>query len=478
MAADGGGFVSFLAVVAGAGREADRMLALLLSLATLSVAADEPIGLHPDNPHYFRYQGRPTVLVTSGEHYGAVLNRDFDFVPYLDELKAHGLNLTRTFSGTYREVPGSFNIKDNTLAPVAGRYLSPWVQVGDKYDLDRFNPAYFDRLKQFLWAAGERGIIVEYVLFCPFYEEVLWDIDPMNTKHNVNGVGACPHTEAYTLKHPDLLAEQEAFVRKVVAELKDVDNVYFEICNEPYFGGVTREWQDRIAATIVAAEKSFSHKHLIAQNIANGKVKVESPNPAVSIFNFHYASPPETVALNRGLNRPLGDDETGFQKTGDRVYRVEGWEFLMAGGAVFSNLDYSFTPSHESGTAEVHDPTPGGGGLTLRKQLGILKRFFDDLDFVHMAPDNSVIRGGVPSGATVHALVEKGKQYAVYLNRGPRAALRIDLPAGSYRAEWVDTHSGAVAKTQDLDVVGGAATTLESPAFEEDIALRIIKRSK
>src|SRR5687768_7389356 len=79
-------------------------------LAPALVAAAEPIRLHPDNPHYFLFRGRPAVLVTAGEHYGAVLNRDFDYVRYLDVLKAHGFNLTRTFAGTYRELPGSFNI--------------------------------------------------------------------------------------------------------------------------------------------------------------------------------------------------------------------------------------------------------------------------------------------------------------------------------------------------------------------------------
>ena len=33
-----------------------------------------PIRLHPDNPHYFLWRGKPTVLITSGEHYGAVMN--------------------------------------------------------------------------------------------------------------------------------------------------------------------------------------------------------------------------------------------------------------------------------------------------------------------------------------------------------------------------------------------------------------------
>jgi hypothetical protein len=32
-----------------------------------------PIALHPDNGHYFRFRGKPAVLVTSAEHYGAVL---------------------------------------------------------------------------------------------------------------------------------------------------------------------------------------------------------------------------------------------------------------------------------------------------------------------------------------------------------------------------------------------------------------------
>ena len=95
---------------------------------------------------------------------------------------------------------------------------------------------------------------MEYVLFCPLYEESLWDVSPMNAKNNVNGVGRVPRTEVFTLKHADLLRRQLAFVRKVVTELNAFDNVYFEICNEPYFGGVTLDWQRRIADEIVATE--------------------------------------------------------------------------------------------------------------------------------------------------------------------------------------------------------------------------------
>ena len=179
----------------------------------------QPLQLHPENPHYFLFRGKPTVLITSGEHYGAVLNLDFDFRPYLDELQRCGFNLTRTFSGTYREVPGSFKIRDNTLRPEPGRFCCPWAQEGEKFDLDRFDDAYFRRLREFVTEAGRRGIVVEYVLFCPLYEDELWDVNPMNAKNNVNGVGAVPRTEVFTLKHPDLLERQLAFVRKAVTEL-------------------------------------------------------------------------------------------------------------------------------------------------------------------------------------------------------------------------------------------------------------------
>src|SRR5436189_2829716 len=106
------------------------LVALLVIVVPRVSQADErpAIALHPDNPHYFLFRGKPTVLIGSTEHYGAVLNGDFDFLPYLDELKGKGLNLTRTFSGVYREVPGSFNIRNNTLAPRPERYVSPWTR--------------------------------------------------------------------------------------------------------------------------------------------------------------------------------------------------------------------------------------------------------------------------------------------------------------------------------------------------------------
>src|SRR5580765_4317360 len=92
-------------------------------------AKSQSIRLHPANPHYFLFRGKAVVLITSGEHYGAVLNRDFDYHRYLSTLEVDGLNYTRLFTGSYVEVPAkSFGILHNNLAPGPGRFLGPWAR--------------------------------------------------------------------------------------------------------------------------------------------------------------------------------------------------------------------------------------------------------------------------------------------------------------------------------------------------------------
>jgi hypothetical protein len=34
----------------------------------MATTTHPPIALHPDNPHYFLFRGKPTVLITSAEH--------------------------------------------------------------------------------------------------------------------------------------------------------------------------------------------------------------------------------------------------------------------------------------------------------------------------------------------------------------------------------------------------------------------------
>jgi hypothetical protein len=274
-------------------------------------------------------------------------------------------------------------------------------------------------------------------------------------------------------KNGKLQSTQEDVARKLVKELNRFDNLYYEVCNEPYFGGVTEDWQRRIIDVIVETENTLPNKHPIAQNIANGSKKIDKPHSAVSIFNFHYASPPDAVTQNYGLGKVIGENETGFKGTGDTHYRMEGWEFLLAGGGLYNNLDYSFVVGHEDGSFAYPEKSPGGGNRGFRQQMKVLKEFLHGFEFVRMKPDTVLVKGGLPPKGRARVLSETGKQYALYLFGGPEARLSLALPAGKYKADWISPMSGKVLKADSVSAPG-ALTELVSPKFETDIALRII----
>ncbi len=176
--------------------------------------------------------------------------------------------------------------------------------------------------------------------------------------------------------------------------------------------------------------------------------------------------------MNFGLRKAIGDDETGFRGVHDRPYRIEAWDFLVAGGAIFDHLDYSFTTDHEDGTARIVDPTPGGGGPVMRSQFQVLKQFIEGFDFVRMAPDKKVIARVQPKESSVRALSEPGQTYAIYGHGGRKLELSLDLPGGRYQAEWLNPRTGKVDKSQQLERRGGRVD-IASPDNEEDVALSI-----
>jgi hypothetical protein len=459
-----------------------KILLLLLTLAAVLAAA--PIGVYPANTRYYEWRGKPAILVTSGEHYGAVLNGDFDYRKYLATLGKDRLNLTRIFTGVYREAPGDFGITRNTLAPRDEAFVAPYAKgAGGKFDLNRWNPAYWARLHSFIEEAHRLGIVVEVTIFCVYYQDRMWELSPWHARNNVNGTPEAPREEVLSLKHPAYVAIQEAFIRKLASELSRHDNVIFEITNEPYVTNTPADWQAHMAGVAKAALP----RHLVGQNIANFTKAVVEPDANVAFLNFHYARPPVAVAENWRTGRIIGLDETGFDGTLDAVYRIQGWDFLMAGGAHYNNLDYSFVVGHEDGTFLVPGTAPGGGSVALREQLGILRRFFDGIPFAAMKPAEVVV-GEVAAGWSVRALAGEGVT-AVYVhsgqvhpNRRPRYSyattsqamtLRLNLAAGRYEVSWWDTRSGKTERTT-LAHDGGHAT-LATPVFSEDIALLLVR---
>lgn len=173
------------------------------------------------------------------------------------------------------------------------------------------------------------------------------------------------------------------------------------------------------------------------------------------------------VGPARGLLSLHPDNPHYFQFRGEPAVLITSGEHY---GAVI-NLDFSFATNHPRGTLLDHRG-PGGGGPALRRQLQILKEFINSFEFVTMKPDDSVIKGGVPAKGRAWALAEPGRAYAIYIvGRGP-AQLILELPEGEFRGDWIDPADGSIDAREDI-THGGGPRQLQSPDFDQDIALSI-----
>jgi len=438
-----------------------------------------PIQLHPENPHYFLYKGKPLVLISSAEHYGALINLDFDYERYLQTLSGEGMNYTRIFTGTYFEIEGeSFDIQNNTLAPASDRILTPWEKVGtgpgkdEKYDLARWNEAYFERLKDMMGVASEYDIIVEVTLFSSIYRDEHWNICPQNPANNINVPNDVTRFEAQTLNNGELLRYQISFVRKMVDELNGFDNFFFEIQNEPWsdhavpvYNIVNKEdlrvgdwtnkadfadeaslaWQDKLASVIVDEEAKLANRHLIAQNYTNFRAPVPTVSEHISIINFHYAWP-DAVEWNYQYERVIGFDESGFAGPGDQVYRRQAWQFLLSGGGLFNNLDYSFYAGHEDGLGK--NSAPGGGSQALRSQLKVLRDFMNGFDLAELHPDKDVIISS--PGLIPYVLSDQENTYALFLRAvgTDHTFMQLKTGDGRFRIQKINTVTGTYSSPE------------------------------
>jgi len=463
----------------------------------------EPIRLHPANPHYYEFNGVPTILITSAEHYGAVINKDFDYVTYLDALKAYGMNYTRFYPGAMFEPMGKF-VKGNPLGPRPRSLVLPWARSnepgylfgGNKFDLDQWNPEYFARLKDFMAKAGERGIVVEVCFFNSQYSDT-WPLSPLYYENSVQGVGKCDYEDAQTLKHHDLVQRESDYVSKITQEVNAYDNVILEICDEPSLfipHADAGPWVGHLLEVVHETENKLPKKHLVAQEVEGpigGPIDFSaSPLLSIIVGQYVWEGGSEQMGGIRGLdyqyghNKPMEFNETAYYPTwyrGDVVAasRVEAWEFIVGGGASFNHLNGRFTPEDPAGN------TPDN--VRILSGLRNLRDFIYSFNFLKMSPDKSFVLSGVPEGVYCRGLCQPGQQYALYHHHSRleernhyyivtpgdyRETLQLSLPGGTYKADWIDPATGSVLSTATFAHQGGNQTFI-TPTHTVDVALRI-----
>ena len=488
--------------------------ALLIVFSCVSVGQ---VSVYRLNPHYLCYKDKPVVLITSDHHYGAVIDKDFDFKAYLNYLSVNGMNLTRIYPGGMFEPPDKY-LKGNPLGPQQGRQLLPWAKSGItganqllaeagkpsfKFDLDKWNTEYFARLRSFVELAGEKNIIVEIPFFNGMYADC-WPLMAFYHKNNVQGIGKYEEDDCgmFTTAKPlnrDVMKYQKEYIRKIVLELNRYDNIIYDICDEPSLQGLKdgsitvrpdsliTPWIQEMKDAFLEAESKLPKKHLLGQTVQNLSPDL-SVNAWCQWLPTEYVSPAaNALSKDYDSDKPVIDVETNYFGTSltKSVYtadavRMEGWWFMLSGGAGIINLNGDFHRGNET------------GGVITRTEIipqkTVLKKFLDSLDLRNIKRFNGFI---VSEGCNACGLATDGKEYAMYLFHGApdkewgcsfvpvhgtfNDTLTIrEMPEGSYKIVWSDPAAAKVLSTVHKKCKGGDMLLL-TPPYSLDIALRIIK---
>ena len=501
-------------------REATIFVSALLALQLHSA---EAIKINPENPKYFLFRGNPTFLLSATEHYGSVINRPFDFVRYLDDAAAHKMTMTRTFL-LFREQQGSRN-PSSPCKPESPDYIAPFPRTGPGkaldgepiYDLDQWNPEYFDRLHRFLDAASARGIMVELTLFSNTYNERVWALNPFRAENNRQHVGAIEWQEYNTLKDRELLGRQSEYARKIIQETSLHDNVYYEICNE-CGGGVSGHaspadvdaWQEEIARVIREEMTRLGRPHLISGaqafnydprvtiwlNESFSKPTFDIVNdhplpdthfrdrtyqmghfmskelmlPQVAGFSLAVYPEKKPVVLDEDNSASIYRDPVGWT-----IHRKRAWTSLL-NGAHYDYIDFSITVGSEAGTeASRHQ---------IRSWFQHLSEFMSSFDYIHAKPDTTWLEAS-PRNVAVSGLVSRTGDYVGYLVDSREvteakagtafgAQVTLTLPPGDYFLRLYSPISGKYSPS--LLIRGGAPFQLQVPEVQQDVVIRATRK--
>ena len=472
-------------------------------------ASDNVIGISEKNPHYFRYKGKEILLLTTAEHYGAVISKTFDYTRYFDALAAYGLNYTRIYPGGFVEYAGKW-MPDDNMAP-GPDLIVPWARSdvpgykngGNKFDLDRWDPEYFARLRDFLGEAEKRGIIIEICFFnCQF--EDYWPNSPLHKDANIQGVGDCEATACQTLDNEALVREQLKYIEKLIIETNGFDNVIYEFVDEssshPIHTHKIFHWISKMIDTAVAAEEKLPKKHLLAQQLEIGvdfcaddriglivtqyiKLIGRQVGGVPALDNCYDHGKPIEINETAYINSWIKDDAYDLVA----ISRLEAWEFMVGGGAAFNQLNGYFNVPNPSGESAANRKVMQG--------LRNLRTFLEGFDYVKMTRDRRLVRSvlngkrSVPFGASVNAISEKGRQHAIYIHHSfpdigggswyepnfgdYEPVIRIAPDAGEYRVSYVEPASLKVLK-EEIIICDGAGIELVCPAYTLDLAIKII----
>jgi hypothetical protein len=440
-----------------------------------------PLRAHPSNPRYFTDGSGKAIFLTGSHTWGNLQDYTYatlpspptlDFDAYLAFLGRHNHSFFRLWAWESAFNPDA---KQGTTYydPMPYQRPGPGTALDGrpKFDVTRFNQTYFDRMRTRVKAAGASGIYVSVMLFQGFSIEGKgnvggdpWQGHPFNARNNVNGIDGGAGTR--TLTDPALTAHQEAYVRKVIDTVNDLDNVLYEITNEDAGGAANTAWQAHMIEFIQRYEGTQPKQHPVGltRQYPEGSDSVLFESPA------DWISPGAKLLTADGGKVVLNDTDhsyfwTGLKADGLAAQRAWVWENFTRGSQCLF-MDPYLDPSHDPGR---NSPVSGGPDPywdTIRQAMGRTRTYAERMELAAMAPQDGL-------ASTGFCLAHPGKEYLVYLPEGGDVTVDLSASTGSFGIEWMHPEEGSI--TRGETTTGGAKRVFTAP-FSGDAVLYISQK--
>ncbi|HEU0209496.1 MAG TPA: hypothetical protein VFQ78_11015 [Candidatus Udaeobacter sp.] len=473
--------------------------------AVKRLPASGPLRVSPVNSRYFVDASGHTVYLTGSHNWNNLqdadplfLNNDagrlidpgnvtypkFDFSEHLRFLIRYNHNFTRLWTCEEAAwVP--WLVRKQTIEPLPFARTGPGEALDGKpkFNLTQLNQEYFDRLYSRVKQAGDSGIYVSVMLFNGWSVETkgmppmtkVWRGHPFNRDNNINGVDGDPNkddegTEAHTLQVAKVTAVQEAYVRKTVTTLNDLDNVLWEISNESNI--LSTEWQYHMIKFIKECEATLPKQHPVGMTFCHpggtNEALFDSPADWISPSNRD----PETPSVGDGRKVIILDsDHLPYLRRG----RAWVWKSFTDG------LNPIFM-----------DPVEMGRWESVRQAMGMTLAYAKRMNLAAATPHGELSSSGF-------CLANPGEEYLVYVPLGIarleslRFVRRLAIPIRNirrlfdttvtvdlsshpdqFRVEWLNPFNGEIQLGDS--VKGGRKLTFTAP-FRGDAVLYLVKES-
>ena len=369
----------------------------------------------------------------------------------------------------------------------------PWARSGrgrdwnglSKYDLARFNPWYFSRLKEFADLADSHGLILRNDFYFQHalqetrahYVDFPWR--PANCIQQTDLPDENPAASAfYDISHPVRRELHRLYLRHTLDVLGAHTNVVFGLDRE-YTGPLS--FIEFVLDTIAEWQTEHGRKILLHLEVPKDQLDalLAEPQraPLISSIAFHhwfYRADGSLYAAVGGINKAPREQSPGIVTNAQLAeLRARITNPTHFGANIVSS------PEFRELAAEIRRSTPAMRYRAYREY----RDAFPSLVLLH-APDDfpalsAAIDRHIPSSLrsqtrpvplvrnhpeSAWCLAAPGRAYLVYTMSGATVELDLSSDSGAFNLHWLDSATGEL--TAAPSIAAGKITTLASPASD------------